>query len=797
MNIGIINIQDFLRMQVNRVPFWESNSVVLQKKVLESLNQFQSVFKIEKLYFIQLENSKYPSMDCFLEKMSFLEKEQINCIDKSQLESFILTAKLENNDAKVYLWQEDFVALRDNQNVYCVAQNLIGEFQSFLMPHHSLKNILDQVDQWMLYTEIYEGLNFDELQHKKENLLNPNLKRIIEESEAYACSEQETSFSNNGLKSYAAAEKVHRDTQTCFLNESKAQEKLKQAENKITYKIFYDGVKAFYGEPKYIGFLVDDEREVNIVTLDKGSLKWMGPIMQNPAIEKLGFDIKEELVLCHKQGIEIANISEDAMILSYVLDASSPDYGMHLLQDKYLGNTLMTRDELQGKGKQFKELQELDQSVLCEYITQYMEGIPLLLNKLKLQLAKEKGLTYIYREIEMPLIEVLADMEFEGFCIDRSIQKSLKEEFDTKIKALETTIYELSEEVFNINSPKQLGEILFVKLGLPVMKKTKTGYSTNAEVLEQLMGVHPIIEHILEYRKLNKIVTTYIDGFENLINEKNEIHTTFNQALTTTGRISSTDPNLQNIPVRTEEGRMIRKMFIASDQNHILVDADYSQIELRVLAHVSQDRHLIEAYQNDMDIHSKTAIEVFGANEGRVDGELRRKAKAVNFGIVYGISDFGLAKDLNISMKEAKLYIDQYLNYFSGVRQYMDDIVIRARMEGGVTTFLGRKRMIPELESSNKMIQSFGERIALNTPIQGSAADIIKLAMIRVYKRLRDEDLKSKLILQVHDELIVNARLDEVEQIKQILKEEMEQAVTLSVPLQVDMNTGVSWYESK
>jgi DNA polymerase-1 len=356
----------------------------------------------------------------------------------------------------------------------------------------------------------------------------------------------------------------------------------------------------------------------------------------------------------------------------------------------------------------------------------------------------------------------------------------------------------MAGEEFNINSPKQLGNILFEKLKLPVVKKTKTGYSTDVEVLEQLKDQHEIVENIIEYRQVMKLKSTYIDGLLNMVNiGDGRIHSNFNQTVTATGRISSTEPNLQNIPVRMEMGRQIRRVFVASDEQHILVDADYSQIELRVLAHISGDARFIDAFLKGEDIHRRTASEIFGVPIDEVTPEQRNSAKAVNFGIIYGISDFGLARNLGISRNRAKKYIDSYLSKYPGIKEYMEEIVKQAKERGYVTTLMGRRRKLPELSSRNYNIRSFGERIAMNTPIQGTAADIIKKAMNDVYYGLKERGLKSKLVLQVHDELIIDTYIPELDQVKALVKEKMENAMKLDVPLVVDIGVGASWYDAK
>ena len=396
----------------------------------------------------------------------------------------------------------------------------------------------------------------------------------------------------------------------------------------------------------------------------------------------------------------------------------------------------------------------------------------------------EDQLTMLFYDVEMPLVEVLAEMEYSGICVDKGILSSLATDFDEIIEKTEKNIHELAGEDFNVNSPKQLGQILFEKLGLPVIKKTKTGYSTNAEVLEKLRDKHEIIDMITEYRSVVKLKSTYVDGIEALVNEKDgRIHSSFNQTITTTGRISSTDPNMQNIPVKTDMGRQIRKVFIADDSMS-LVDADYSQVELRVLAHMSQDSHMIEAFNSGEDIHRKTASQVFNVDFDQVTPELRSAAKAVNFGI-------------NISQKKAKEYIESYFNKYETIKAFMDHIVSDAEEKGYSTTMFNRRRYIPEIKSSNFVEKNRGKRAAMNAPIQGSAADIIKIAMVNVYNRLKEQGLKSRLILQVHDELIVEATGDELDQVEVLLREEMENAVNLKVDLKVDLNIGKSWYETK
>ena len=408
----------------------------------------------------------------------------------------------------------------------------------------------------------------------------------------------------------------------------------------------------------------------------------------------------------------------------------------------------------------------------------------------------EQGMDRLMEEIEMPLTYVLYDMEKEGVLVKPDELKAYGEALAGRIAELEESIYKQAGTEFNINSPKQLGEILFEKMSLPGGKKTKTGYSTAADVLEKLAEEHPIVADVLEYRGLAKLKSTYADGLAAYIGGDDRIHTTFHQTITATGRLSSTDPNLQNIPMRMELGRKIRKVFVPKE-GCLFMDADYSQIELRILAHMSGDQNLIDAYRMHADIHRTTASQVFHIPFDEVTDLQRRNAKAVNFGIVYGISSFGLSQGLSISKKEAAQYIDQYFATYPGVKHFLDQTIADAKEKGYAVTMYGRRRPVPELSSSNFMQRSFGERVAMNSPIQGTAADIIKIAMIRVHRRLAREGLRSKLILQVHDELLIETVCQEQEQVKRILEEEMVHAAELSVKLEVDLHTGADWYEAK
>lgn len=512
-------------------------------------------------------------------------------------------------------------------------------------------------------------------------------------------------------------------------------------------------------------------------------------LLEDDGIAKVMFDVKEAIVKLNGR-IDIKNISDDTAIAAYLVDPAKNEYTIEKLASEYFG-TVIEKPEV----KQLSLLDDVETD-RSEYLAKCAVALGVL-NECIGDKIKENGQEKLYQEVELPLVTVLAHLEINGFLVDDNQLKEFADKLGEKIDALTNEIYMLAGEEFNINSPKQLGVILFEKLELKPVKKTKTGYATNADVLEKLRDKHPIVNYIMEYRQLAKLKSTYCDGLTAVVNPNtHRIHSVFTQTVTVTGRLSSTEPNLQNIPTRTELGREIRKMFVAKE-GYVLVDADYSQIELRVLAHIANDETMINAFRNNEDIHAVTASQVLGIPLEDVTKEQRSSAKAVNFGIVYGIGEFSLAQDLHISVKEAKAYIESYLEKYHGVRNYMESIKEQAKKDGYVKTMLNRIRYIPELKSPNYNIRQFGERVALNTPIQGTAADIIKLAMVRVDNRLINEGLKSKLILQVHDELIVEAHKDEVDKVKQILSEEMQGAMELNVPLKVDMSTGHSWYDAK
>lgn len=492
-------------------------------------------------------------------------------------------------------------------------------------------------------------------------------------------------------------------------------------------------------------------------------------LLENPKVGKIMFEAKSFALYLLKQGVKLQNITHDLSVAAYLLDSTRKS------------------DNIED---------------VCRFLTG--KQMPINVNVLKHMAEsaehklREAGMDKLYNELEIPLISVLAEIEKEGFKVDGDILLRQGMEIDTTIENDKKAIFELSGHEFNINSPKQLGVVLFEELGLKTGKKTKSGYSTGQEVLESLVLEHPIIALIMEYRQNTKLKSTYIDGLLNVIDAKTKrVYSCFNQTVTATGRLSSTEPNLQNIPVRTELGKLIRKAFVPADDEHILIDADYSQIELRVLAHMSQDSAMCKAFTEDKDIHTITAAQVNGIPPEMVTPQMRSSAKAVNFGIVYGISDFGLARDLGISVYEAKKYIASYFKQYPGIEEFIKELVAKAKENGYAETLMGRRRYLPELTSPKYMIRQFGERVAMNMPIQGTAADIIKLAMIRVNEALEKGGYKSKLILQVHDELLIDALKSEQEEVTKLLTESMQNAFELTVPLKVDVHAADSWYECK
>lgn len=504
-------------------------------------------------------------------------------------------------------------------------------------------------------------------------------------------------------------------------------------------------------------------------------------------------DAKDTIKLLLQSGLDPRGISFDTALAAYLIDPTQSSYELPRLALACCNAMLPDLDLDDPAALSPLGGRETTEGAAARYLAAMREIFREMNDKIE-----QFGMRKLYYEIELPLERVLAEMENAGCAVAPEELRTFGERLETRIRDLVDGIYQDAGAEFNINSPRQLGEVLFERLGLPAPKKTKTGYSTSAEVLERLRDEHPIIAHILEYRRLTKLKSTYVDGLLAVVDTKdNRIHTHFQQMVTATGRLSSTDPNLQNIPVRTELGRELRRMFVAPDKDHVLIDADYSQIELRVLAHISQDKHMIGAFVAGQDIHAATASKVYHLPLDEITSSMRSSCKAVNFGIVYGISDFSLAQDIGVSRKEAAEFIKTYLDSYPGIENYMSTIKQTAREQGYVTTLFGRRRAVPDIDSKNFNVRSAAERIAMNTPIQGTAADIIKIAMVRVRDRLKREGLESRLILQVHDELILEAPLREKDAAAKILTEEMENAFKMDAPLVAEANCGASWYEAK
>ena len=585
-----------------------------------------------------------------------------------------------------------------------------------------------------------------------------------------------TSFSDSQINTEIEHEKIVDKTKLAEL-------KQEIQENKVIYYYLTEEKFIIYSPKTNKCFSIENIQDFKDIFEDKNILK-------------CSYKQKEEFIILWNKGIEAKNLMFDIAIAGYILNSNINKYTIEYLANEYinfdiaeyLSNTEETGVEQITLFDNAEEPKE-DKTYIYAY------AIYKLYNVLT-QKMEEAGSIDLFNKIEMPLTEVLASMQYEGIYIDKQELLDFGKELQEKIDILTQEIYELTGEEFNINSTKQLGEILFEKLKLTAKKKTKTGYSTDVDVLEKIKYEHPVIEKILEYRQLQKLNSTYVEGLIPYIDETGRIHSKFHQTVTTTGRISSTDPNLQNIPTRMELGRKLRKVF-KPEQGYIFVDADYSQIELRVLAHISKDKNMIEAFCNNEDIHAQAASKVFNIPLEEVTKEERTKAKAVKFGIVFGISEFGLGEQLGVSRKKAKEYIEQYLDKYSGIKEFMINIVEETKEKGYVETLYHRRRYVPELKSNNYMVRQFGGRVAMNTPIQGTAADIMKIAMINVYNKLKENNLKSKLIVQVHDEILVETLESEKEQVKQIVKEEMENVIKLKVPLLAEVEEGYNWYEAK
>jgi DNA polymerase-1 len=524
-------------------------------------------------------------------------------------------------------------------------------------------------------------------------------------------------------------------------------------------------------------------------------LSQLKPLFQDEKLKKYGQNVKYEYVLLKRSGIELRGVACDTMVASYLVNPTKHNHNLEEIAREYLDHRMISYRDVVGSGKSEVTFDQVDLNTAKNYSCQDSD-VTFLVTHILLPKLTGEGLKGLFEEMEIPLIEVLSQMEMNGVRIDRSLLEEMSKEFAVQLNSRTDRIYLLAGEEFNINSSQQLSRILFEKLKLPRLKRTKTGTSTDIEVLTKLAQQHDLPLEVLAYRSLSKLKSTYIDALPRLINHRTgRVHTSYNQTVTATGRLSSSDPNLQNIPIRSEEGKRIRQAFI-TEEGSLMISADYSQIELRILAHLTQDTDLCEAFHRDEDIHARTASNIFGIPIGDVTPEMRRQAKVINFGIIYGMSAFGLGKELDVEPKVASAYIDGYFQRYGGVKEYIDSSLRKAREKGYVTTLFGRRRYLPEINSSNHMARNAAERTAINTPIQGTAADLIKVAMIKIHGRLKDLNLSTKMIMQVHDELVFECPEGELEPASQVIREGMEGAMKSSVPLRVSIAHGRNWNEA-
>nr|WP_275590084.1 DNA polymerase I [Mammaliicoccus sp. F-M27] len=565
-------------------------------------------------------------------------------------------------------------------------------------------------------------------------------------------------------------------------------------ENITEAAIHFETNENNYLKADVLGFAIHANDQAYVVSAEElKENKALHAWLENENVHFSVYDAKKTIILCERLGIKVNGIQFDTMLASYILDPSRAIEDIYSVVSEFGVYYVPNDESIYGKGK---KLHVPENEVLFESIAKKVTAIYESKEKM-IELLKERDQFSLHDDLELPLARVLAEMEHIGITVDKETLKEMQEDLKTRLDKLIEQIHSHAGTEFNINSPKQLGVVLFEDLKLPIIKKTKTGYSTAVDVLEQLRNEHPIIEDILVYRQLAKLQSTYIEGLQKMITSEGKIHTRFNQTLAQTGRLSSIEPNLQNIPIRLEEGRKIRKAFRPSKENHVIFAADYSQIELRVLADITGDEHMKEAFTANEDIHTTTAMRVFNVDKDEVTSNMRRQAKAVNFGIVYGISDYGLSQSLGITRKAAKKFIDDYLDSFPKVKEYMDTIVQDAKQKGYVETLLHRRRYTPDITNRNFNLRSFAERTAMNTPIQGSAADIIKLAMVQFSNKMKDTDFNAKLLLQVHDELIFEVPEEELEAFKPFVEDIMDNALELSVPLSVESSYGETWYDAK
>ena len=678
--------------------------------------------------------------------------------------------------------------------------NLKGKQREKIIENKEMANLSKTLGTINLNVPIEE--NLEEL--KKEEWDRKKVLEIFKELRFTRYIDR-FSLRNDGIDENSN-EKEQKEEKNLYKKSNKTEEEIINIIKKQKEMIFYITTSSDENDEKIIkekitGISIFDKEknEVSYIKIED-DINNFKEIFEDDEIKKTSIDLSKIYILLYQEGITLRGIDFDISIASYILNPTENKLKIENLIERYLEIDLAEFENETETGKQINLFEDINSSKEDtkeqEKYMLYSYSISKIKDITKKELEKINCLD-LFNNIDMPTVEVLSDMQINGMYVDKEELNKFGIELTSKLESITKIIYEMAGEEFNINSTKQLGEILFNKMKLPVIKKTKSGYSTDVDVLEKLKKEDPIIEQILEYRQLMKLNSTYVEGLKPYINIKtNRIHSFFHQTITATGRISSTEPNLQNIPTRFELGKRVRKVF-KPEEGKIYIDADYSQIELRVLASISEDKHMIEAFKEGQDIHKQAASKVFKTPIDEVTKEQRSNAKAVNFGIVYGISDFGLGEQLGIGRKKAKQYIDEYLEQYSGIKQFMNDITEKAKEQGYVETLFHRRRYIPELKSNNYMVRQFGSRAAMNTPIQGTAADIMKIAMIKVYKKIKEQGLKSKIVLQVHDEMMIEAPIKEKEEVKKIIKECMESAIQLNVPLIADISSANNWYECK
>lgn len=673
---------------------------------------------------------------------------------------------------------------------YDTVENAI-ENASEIKPKKASENLITYKEQAMLSKELVTieidaPIEFNESEVFANNMFN---NEVFDEFKELEFKSFASRFSNDEV--YTKTELKFNFINT--LDEAKTffENLLKNNEQEVFYQIFLE-------EEKLFGISICfNEQECFFVKLEEHDLIQLSKPFFEGSLPKIAYNLKENIIFLQKLGIELNNVIFDTIISAYVLNSTQTNYDYNVIANEFLSENYPSLEEIFGKGKAQKTLFEIDENEALKYCCE-SANVLFRAKKIMQEQLKENEQEELYFNIELPLVYVLADMQIFGIKVDNQTIIEYGENLDKKINTLTDEIYWLAGEDFNINSPKQLGVILFEKLGLKGGKKTKTGYSTSADVLEKLKDKSEIINKILQYRTLTKLKSTYVDGLLNVIDEDTgRIYSNFKQTVTATGRISSTEPNLQNIPIKLELGRELRKAFKPENDDFIFVDADYSQIELRVLAHLSEDENLIKAFKEGQDIHSMTATKIFNTTLDEITSFQRSAAKTINFGIIYGKQAFTLSQDLGISKKEAEEYINEYFNKYPKIKQFLENCVKQAQKDGYSKTFFNRIRYIPEINSTNFLQKGIGERVAMNMPIQGAAADIIKLAMIKVHRRLKKEGLKSRLILQVHDELLIETYKEEESLVYEILNDEMKNVINFSVPLDIDVHSGKNWYETK